>query len=50
MTNRQLFWSYALKQWQAGLFNIADLWPAYEKMRDKPIAGAHFVGKLYGDC
>lgn len=32
------------------LFNITDLWFAYERIRGSPIAGAHFVGKLFGDC
>lgn len=50
MTHRQLFWSFILEEWRNGSFDLTDLWFAYERMRGNSIAGAHFVGKVFGDC
>ncbi len=47
---RHLFWKFALEGWGKGDFHLADLWPAYEQMRGTPIAGAHFIDKIYGYC
>lgn len=47
---RHLFWKFALEGWMKRNFYLTDLWHAYEQMRGKPIAGAHFIGKMYGDC
>jgi len=50
MTNRQVFWHFALMEWQKNSFCLVDLWHVYEQMRGSPIAGAHFSGKIFGDC
>lgn len=57
MSQRRVFWEWVLKEWKKegfsdreGVDHLTDLRHAYEKMRDQPIAGAHFTGKLFGDC